>query len=417
MIEVDYSPPQKRVFDVAIKTNSMTGTYSDVRDLLTHFDQTTSFAEVPLEGNICLTQEGGAFNLAFRPSGCKVEGSIHGKMVGGKLESPLAGIELKNINFNFDYDHDIDQLHIKNLTGALHLNDEQDAAFAIKEGYVHFTDLKTKAAAFDLPLLTGSREIFRLAGSTEPLSQEDRGSLLQFVIDKKTTHYGGVNPDRIELTMNDGCEVDAFDLQWSCSLGSFFGNLHKLGAVALETYAPNLVKPWKEMDTPSGEVTISIQYDNPNKQFNFRLEGHNVQSGETRFKHVVFAGVKKRQAWSIEQLQMDKIAVAADIVPHQDGYKVNFLGLRYGNVLLMGLEGFCNIDKASFDGTINLMEVDFSKLGQWKSFHQLVGEYHPRGEMKGSGSLHISMNDQWPPHIKADLKAMVRNSELRGTAF
>lgn len=417
-IDVDYSSPLKKVFDVDIKTHTMDGSYRNVSDLLSHFNEHTSLIELPLEGAVSLHAPGGQFHFAFRPTGCDVEATIHGTMDNGTLETPLEGIALQDIHLNFDYDHKADRLNVHKLSGNLKALNTADVPLLIMhDSYIHFLNTKDGIAAYNLSFSNLSREIIRLAGTTSKGTNDDESAeQLIFNIDRKLSHLNNKHPQEIGLVTSNG-DVDALKLTWDCDLETCFTDLQEIGYAILLRYAPALAKQWHGLGIPSGSAQVAMNYDRSSSLLNFDIKGKGIHVGAYAYENFVFSGAKRKNIWSVEQLQMDKISVAADIHPQDDGYKVNFLGLRYGDLLLMGLEGFYSKASAVFDGNINLLEMDFGKLGQWNSFKELVADFHPKGDMRGSGSLKVIMDDEWPPKVAVNLKTSLRNCDLRGLNF
>lgn len=416
-MDIDYSSPEKGVFDVSIHTNKMEGTFSHVRDLLAHFNKTAGFTEVPLEGDVFLDEQGADCFFAFKPSECHIKGTAKGYLKNGRLETPLKNIHMDKINLTFHYDHNANSLSIGEIDGRLNLDSTSETSFQLSKGVVDFIDLDQFLVSFDLPIYEQTKEAFRMAGHTRILDDDEDRGLLSVDIDHALTHYAGVHPSKFEAFLNPEMDIEKLALEWNCSLDTWFPHLQQIGNVFLTEYAPSLAKQWSKISAPKGNFSAGLCYDRYNSQWKYHLTGENIEFGNNQFKNVILSGSKKRHLWSIEQLQIDKISIATDILPEKNGCHLNFLGFRYSDVLLIGLEGFFDFEQASLHSRIDLLEVDFSKIGQLKSFKELVDDYHPKGNLKGSGTMNLTLQEEWPPKLELQLNTSLRNCMLRNLTF
>lgn len=267
-----------------------------------------------------------------------------------------------------------ERVELTNLKGSCLLDTVE---LPLTGGSVHFAKEK---AHFDL-----SFEDLRLCGKTSALSSEQ----VLVELDHQQSYFGKIHPSAFSLEVKNGTSIKSFQMETKFPLS------------ALIPYTKSL-----RVAKAEGEMQLSLNFEE-NDDLRFRLDGQNIALDDRRFAHFLCVGRKKHATWSIDQAEIDKLSFSADLTHTPESWKINFLGLRYGEALLMGLEG--EYASGAITGRVNLLEADLSKLEEL-SF--LSGTIHAQGEF----NLQFSkMAPKWK--IDALLTASLRSIGLQGMVF
>ncbi len=92
----------------------------------------------------------------------------------------------------------------------------------------------------------------------------------------------------------------------------------------------------------------------------------------------------------IDQLLMDQVSIAADIWRKSGSWLINFLGIRLGKSVLIGLQGEYFDDSRLANGKINLLEIDIEALEEWPKGRDFLLRYPLKGHLKAAGQFHMS---------------------------
>ena len=151
----------------------------------------------------------------------------------------------------------------------------------------------------------------------------------------------------------------------------------------------------------------------------YHATGEGVSIGDYRFKKCSLHGKKSGDVWAIDQLLLDDISIAADLVRMPTAWKANFLGLRIGESMLVGMEGEYRDGENMFDARVNLLEVNLEKLIEWPSMMAFVNSSHPKGFVRAIGALKFEMNKEsvrgW--RLDAQLNSSFKSLEIKGLKF
>ena len=420
-ILVDLTPPEKGVFDVDIHTHTVRGKFSNLKQLFSHFDNLKFFQKFPVESELALRQNGAHLTMNFKPGSCTVNSQISGIMHDGTLLYADSDIVADKLSMNFDYDHKTHNFVITDLSGEVQIGKETAGDKYILTGEeINFTNLKKNEAKFDVWLGASKRDIIRLAGkTTTTTATEDNEELITFNFDRSLTHFGDVHPTKIDLVLKDWTQLHLFKLDCLLSLKTILQDLQTLGRTGLFPLPQKLKTKFEAATEAEGEFKISLNYDANGSSFSYHASGDKVAFGQHQFKKFSLHGKKKNSTWAIDQLQVDELSIAADLVRLTNSWKINFLGLRAGESILVGMEGEYVDNAPFFEGKVNLLEVNFAQLNEWPSLKEFISEFHPKGHLRGSGQVKISASEGSRTGLNVDalINGSLRNWEFLGLPF
>jgi hypothetical protein len=396
---------------IDLHVNTMEGSVEHVQKLLSHLYKSPFLLQIPLEGTVSLRQGGGKFLFNLEPQKATVQAHIEGALTDGNLIRNESQMALRDVSFNFEYDHQANSLNFSEISGALLVGSPKHAEEYVFAGdHLRFSDYANSNAEFDLWIGDRNRDIIRLVGSSKAC--ED---CVEFLLDHERSHFGDVHPESFKLLLKDWSHVEGFNLKLDFQLNTLLHDLQRFSRTGLLLASRQFLKEINTLKTAQGEFNVDIQYDNQTALFNYLVKGNDVAIGNYFFKEFLLNGKKKDATWTIDQLKLDELSIAADVTTIPKGYRLNFLGLRYGESLLAGLEGRYLPDENILDAKLNLLEIKMDQLKELPFLNDFVQQCHPKGLLKALGTIQLSENkdsNKW--QIDADLKAQLYNWELYG---
>lgn len=417
-IELDLRHPKPGFSTTTIAIQQITGTFSQVQKYFSHFDDFEFLKKLPLEGELALGEKGAHLTLEHTPGNWEVNADLQGAFRNGHVLSHSPDMNIGELQFNFDYNQLSKSFLVKDIHAVLQIGEGEERYFLSGEK-IHFTDCEKGQAEFDLWLGNQSRDIVRMAGKTVPTTQEDLSGALDLVIDKKLTHFGDVHPERFELTFKDWNHIDKLQIDFGLSLATMLFDVQTLSRTGLLFLPKNLIAELNSFRDGKGDFQVSIDYDAKTSLLNYKATASDVAVGEHRYQKCALQGKKKGATWAIDQLLLDDTSIAADLTRMTNSWKVNFMGLRIGQSLLVGLEGDYSDAEKVFEGKVNLFEVDLSKLKEWPSLVKFQGENNPKGHFRGTGQVHLESKltgkRNW--NLEFVLNGTVRDPQFRNLAF
>ena len=84
---------------------------------------------------------------------------------------------------------------------------------------------------------------------------------------------------------------------------------------------------------------MSLDYKFNSSQLTYLAVADDVVVGNHQYRKCLLSGKKTGNTLAIDQLLLDDISIGADLTRLTNSWKVNFMGLRFGQFLLIGLEG------------------------------------------------------------------------------
>lgn len=418
-MEVDYSYPEPGFFDVEVYTHTMNGKVSRVRELFSHFERPLMLADMPLEGNLNLRKPGGFLRFAFDPDDFTLQAKIIGTLTDGTLECLKGDTVVHDLGLNFEYDHAARLLNLEDIQGAVLLGKGDSAEdYALNGSYIRFKDVVKSDAEFNIAFGDKENELVRLAGHTRLKQKDKKQGVLQFFIDKELTHFGGEHPSILELVLLDCSHVDKFHLELAFKLNTVVEPFKKLLKTGVFLDAPMLASEMNSLEDAKGDFHVDLRYDRHGAQFLYNLKGTDIIFGKYSFQKCILNGKKKDSTWAIEQLQLGDLSVAADILKEENRWIFNFLGIRWGKSLLLGMEGEYVENNSTLNAQVNLLEMDMGKIEDWPALKSFAQKYNPKGDLRATGSVRLELGGG-PQGWKADalLNTSLRSFEMMGLPF
>lgn len=370
-VQIEKEPVKSTHFDVRMNIESLIGTVSNLKQFLLHFPALESlrFDSLPLEGTFSLAK--GPHQLFYNSSThlLQVQDKLSGSLSEGRLDCSSEDFTVHELACDFTYDQQTKSLAFDNFQGTAFLGEAENADEYTLVGNLHFNNLFEQEAKFDFSFENNEQELLRLAGHTRLQSESNSERLLQIDFDKNVSRLMGSSSIDCKLTLAPTYHVDQFHMGFDLSfpqLKRHFKSLTK-------------TKIWKDLglseeklgliNTSTGSVHVDLSYHQKEGPFWFNLNGNHLMMGAQPIEKFLLRTKKQGNTWSVEQLQMDRLSISADLVKENRKWLFPFLGIRWGSSFLAGLKGEYQADKRIFSGNINLLEID--------SFKQLVHEYQP----------------------------------------
>jgi len=414
-IDIDYSSPEPGYFDVDVYIDTMKGKVSNLQAIFSHFDDLKKLSTLPIEGDVGLDKSGGELRFAFEQDDFRLQAQAKGVLSNCSYDSQIPGIVLDGLTLAFDYDHDEKSLQLAALKGDMHLGIEnQNSPYIVDGSYLNISDVRRGTSIFDLHLDGFNGQLLRLKGESSP-SSPDLDAPLDYYFDKSITHFATFHPIVLDLAMDNDFHIDQFQMALPFNLAEMLRHVRPLvenegdGTAALKALT---------QENSSGNCSFELNYDSGQAQFVYNLKGSDLQLAGRQIKNGFINGKKKGSRWSIEQMQLGRLSIAADIIKDEENWTFDFLGLSWGDSLLAGLEGEYNIDKRAFKGRVNLLEADLSKIGDWPECREIAVKFFPAGHYKASGQISFECINQEPGwKVDTQLNGSISKLEFLGIHF
>lgn len=413
--DVDWSMPGDGIFEVDIRIHKTHGKISQVQDLFSHFKKRLLF-KLPLEGNVDLHREGGYLHFAFEPNDYRLQTHLSGMISDGVLENQGDELLLQEVSMNFEYDHADNTLEFTDIQGALLVGTPSHfEEYEIVGDRVHFTDYAKHESEFDIWVGDKKRDIIRLAGKTFSKFNGDAASI-GIELDRARSHFGNVHPSIFELTLKDWSEIEIFQLAFDFQLKTILFDLQRFGRTGLLFISRSLIKELNSLKNAQGEFKANLQYDGTRSLFTYDLTGTDIAIGTKSFNSFSLIGKKKGNVWTIDQLQLDDISLAVDILKDSKTWNINFLGARFGKSLLLGMEGKFLADASQLTAKINLLEAKLEEISAWPILQQLTANWQLAGHLQATGKVVVDLNRSLSKGLNVDLQmnGSLKNCNIKG---
>lgn len=414
---INYEEAAKGIYDIQFNAQTMAGNVSQIQKLFSHYDQKQLFLKIPIEGHLSFIKEGGFFHVKTDPNlpeGYSFEAQLDGALTEGSYTSASLDIVLQDLSSNFKYNSLNNTLDFSDIQGLLLVGkpghvDEYD----VSGDKLNFTNLATNQLEFDIWVGNKKRDILRLAGKTDQKEVIGQNKI-NFSFDNNLTHFGDVHPQSIKMTLKDWFEIDFFKLEADFKLDTLFRDLQRLGKSGLFFLSENALKAIQDVKSASGNINIGLEYDPKLSQFLFNINGNDVALNQRTTKKFVLNGKKQENTWSIEHLQLDNIALSTDLKKDNDNWNIIFLGLRYADALLIGLEGVYYPKSNHVDAQLKLIELNLNNAGNIPELKQFAQSFDPKGELRAIGKLGFDFfKEESAWHLEADLKMETKSASFK----
>ena len=418
-IDLDHSPIGKGIFNVDIHTHVMKGKLSQLQHLFSHFHRPFFFLKLPLEANVGLRQEGGRLEFAFTPGNCEFKSHIQGTLSDGTMHSENFDVNVEDLSVDFEYNHQANDLHFSEIQGTLLVGKpDRFEEYTIAGDHVRFTDYANNKSEFDVWIGDKKRDILRIVGKTEAPKDRKDGDYVEFFLNHDLTHFGDVYFNDFKLIFKDWADVDTFKMQLGFKLNTLLHDLQRFSRTGFFFLSRGLLKELNAIKSASGDFLVNMDYDRDRSFLNYRFSGENIAVDSHAFKTFLLKGQKVHHTWALEHFQLDNLTAAADILHTDDAFKINFLGLRYGECLLMGLEGDYLKGENALRTKINLLEANLEQMEEFPLFKPFTAKFAPKGIVRAQGQLKVNADPE-SNSLKLDslLTASTHAIELNGLKF
>lgn len=407
-LDVDYSNPQKGFFDIYVKAHSLHGKFSQLQEIFAHFKKPLFFLKIPLEGNVNLHPEGASLSLNFKPGDYDIQATFNASLTDGAIAAKTVDMAIRELSLDFTYDHLANELALSDIQGTVLVGDpEHVEEYSLVGDHIRFDDYANNRGDFDVWVGDKKRDVIRLAGKTIPV--DEAGKKIEFVLDNNLSHFGDVHPSIFHLVLKEWSDVELFDLELNFKLNTMLHDLQRFSRTGLFFLSRNLIKELNDLKTAGGDFTVDFHYDQNNAALAYELKGEDTSIGPYQFASIELSGRKNKNTWFIDQLQLDHLSVAAEILRTDTSWIINFLGLRYGKSLLIGLEGEYHDGDATLETKVNLFEADLKTLNE----ESLISDSNVKGQLRGAGKMVFELGKGTTGWIAdLDLNASLKNCGL-----
>ena len=404
-IDLDWSAPEEGNFTVDVHTNEMHGKISQLQHLLKHIQKDMFFLKIPIEGNVSLQNKNSAISFAFSNEGYEIQSKIHGALSDGVIKETNADISIHELGILFDYDHDGNTFILSDIQGTVLVGTPNHMEeYGITADRIIFSDYANKEMQFDIWIGDKKRDIIRLAGKTRAISDIEGESLITFEFDRKLSHFGNVHPKVFDLTLKEWSQVKKLDVECEFTLNTFLEDLQRFSRSGLFFLSRGWLKEMNDITSAEGNFNATLSYDDARSVMNYQIAGDNVVLGSNTFNRFFLSGKKKDNLWSVDLMQLDDASIAFDLLKEGRLWNINFLGIRVGNSLLIGMEGQYRDDDAHLEAKINLLEANIGDLSHWPSLQKYLSSQQLAGKVRAAGSIHADFDKTLPQQMRFDLK-------------
>lgn len=413
-LKVAYQPFEPTTVD--IHAHTLNGKVSEFQELVAKFQPKSPLTKIPLEGEISLRQEGGDLHLAFDTESITLQGSLHGELAEGRLQKEIEGVSVQELSCHFDCTlGEQNQLLVSDIQGTLLAGPVKHVEEYLFAGdHLHWSDHHGGEGAFDIWVGDRNRDIVRLVGQVNALEGEPEN--LSITLNTELTHLGDLHPQSFNLVLHKGSEIKLLDLKFDFDLNSLLRDFQRLSRTEIFPLSRRLAHEMDALSSVSGAFQLALHYDNQTSLLSYNVKGNDFTAGEFSVKSILLEGKKRDRIWTIDQLKLDDLSLAAEFLHVEDQWRINFLGLRNKEALLIGLEGDYFPQTYTFEGKINLLEANLSKWNEWPYLSQLAAEWNPIGELKAAGKISVSWAQVRPKwRVATHLNGTLRNFSVKGT--
>lgn len=386
-----------------LHADTITGRLSQINELLESLAAPKGLMQsLPIDGVVTLSPEGGDLHLTTTTSGRELKIHCQGSIHDGKLTTPVANIALQDLMAHFRYEYPRHELWLTDIQGTAIVGrpGERIEEYQLTADHVHFSDYTQQQMDFDIWVGDRRRDVMRLAGETKLVRDQ-----IHFLFRDDLTHLGSAYPESMELVLRDWTQVETFRLQMNFQLAGALHDLQRINRTGLLLIDDTLSQSLESLKQANGDCFWDCRYERSEAVFWYRLTSDLLSLNHHAYRDFSLIGSMQDANWNIDQLNFNDVSISAELQKQPDYWKIQFLGLKYGRALLLGMEGTYSPHDERIDARINLSEVDLSAFASLPV----------RGKWKGSGKLTIDLAmapKRYPLH--ADLSGSLRGCMING---
>lgn len=415
---IDCSKQSEGCLQIDAHAHTLSGKISQAIQLFDQKNQPLFLQKFPIEGDLSLRQEGGHFHLTILPHSMQFDAKIKGSLTDGAFLKQGSHISLRDLNLNFDYDNKSKLLEFSDIQGVLLVgSSEHMEEYTVAGDHIRCRDFVRNEADFDLWVGDRNRDIIRVVGKTQTVPYRD-GCCVECVLDCEKTHFGDVHPSSFQLLLKNWTQIELLQLELGFHLSTLLKDLQRFSRTGLFFLSRKILHDLNDLKAAEGEILVNLNYDDQTSMFSYNAEAKNLGIGKYHFKHCLLNGSKKDSIWTIGQLKLDDLTFATEFSHADDKWIVNFLGVRLGRSILMGLEGNYFPQKYTLEAKVNLFEANLAHLNEWPKLHRFFEDLQPKGELKGTGNVRVAWTQSKPEwHVEGKLNTSLRAFEMKGIQF
>lgn len=412
---VDYSKQSIGCYEIDVHAHTMSGKISQLRQLFSEPHQIQFLEKFPVEGDVALRPDGARLHLTLLPDDLKVQAWLHGALTDGAFLKQGSHLSLRDLNFNFDYDLNKKMLEFSEIQGVVLVGSpEHMEEYLLAGDHVRCTSYANSETEFDLWIGDRNRDIIRLVGKTHTVPYQN-AFCVECLLDHNLSHFGDVHPDNFRLILTNWSQVELMDLKFRFQLSTLLHDLQRFSRTGLFFLSRRLLQELNNIKEAEGDFQLDVKYDNQTSLFTYNAESLGLSFGKYKFKEAILNGKKKDNIWTIDQLKLDHLTFASEFSHNDENWIVNFLGVKVGKSLLMGLEGIFSPNNYTLDAKVNLLEANLAYLDEWTGLRKFVLANLPKGEMRATGTMQLAWTKNRPGlQVEAQLNTSLRSLELQG---
>lgn len=346
-------------------------------------------------------------------------GYCYGSVTEGSLAFPSLSAVMYGICLDFDYRGN--SLNMTDVQALLLIGNSLAASeeYIFVSDYIKIDDISQNKISFDLWVGDKTRDIIRFVGHTHP---HPNLKFFDVVFDKQLTHFVDMHPNIFLLTIADWKEVQELQISGLLHLDAFWHDLQRITKTVGHTASHNMFSYLQEIDHVSGLVTLDLEYkhEEPKEVLNFHIQGEKLHVNDLKFNKLLLTGKKTDNIWTLEHLQLDDILLSADIIYKDEALSIPFMGLRLGDLALIGMQGTFFTKQRRLQASLNLCEIHLDSLlelgspNAQKIFAYLV----PQGTLKATGTIVASFPQNFHKwNAEAKLYASTQGLSYQELAF
>ncbi|MCB1135770.1 MAG: hypothetical protein KDK78_05850, partial [Chlamydiia bacterium] len=384
-LRLDVAPCAGRNAQIEIHTDRIEGKLSDATRLLERFSQGRR-STLPLDGRL-LCERPAFIRLQIEDAGVGVEAQVQGELLDGVLSFDIPGVQVEGIATEFAYDHQRRTLAFPKLRGRILVgNGAQVDEYTLRARHLRVYGFPDSQADFDLRIEGRTRDLVRLVGNTAMAPEFGRDAI-HIAFDRAHTYFGTIQPNVNRLVLKNWKELLEFHAEPTANVANLIGDLERIARSGSFICGPEFFAHLRDHDV-AGEAITTVSRSAGSQQTTFDIRGDQIRFDGHSFSSVQIAGRLEPGHWTVDQLQLDELNVSAELRAHENGTRVDFLGLRYGDALLAGMEGEYKSEAGSFEGLVNVLDIDLSKAEALPGFPSeligagLTGRIHAKGIAK-----------------------------------
>lgn len=387
----------------------MQGTFSSMQRFFSHLNPSLPFLQLPLEGELFLRKPGMHVQMAFEEAGPKVDATIHAGLTQGTIPIEHAHADLQGLSFFIDYNHREQTLNLSRFEGDVILGRGDKTKTCVLRGKgCQFSNVLTPQATFDFHLYDNLHSFLSLVGTID-------GSHFQF--DSENTYFGALFPTECAFTLNHWSQLENLHFDSTFSLQAFSKELQRFQSAGLFFLSPEWLSEIDKLGEVDGKIRALLDFDGASSRLLFNCQGQNIAIANQPIQDFHLQGYRQDASWIVDELQIDRLSIGANITKNDDLWTANFIGLRYGKSLLLGLEGEYQQGDKAFNAKINLMELSLDHLKEWPMMEPFVEEFEPKGSLKATGRVHLEPTDAFSWNCDTVITADMRDVQLKNLHF